>query len=50
METSKVQDPFMFRMPLWKGHEKSLAIETRKAKAKKENAEARRSQFRLTKW
>ena len=30
-------------MPLQKGHEKSLAIETRKAKAKKESTEARRS-------
>ena len=32
---STMQDPFMFRMSLRKGHQKSLVIETRKAKAKK---------------
>ena len=34
-----MQDPFMFHMPLRKGHKKNLAIETRKAKAKKESSE-----------
>ena len=43
METSTLQDPFMFSMPLQEGHEKSLAIETRQAKVEKENSEARRS-------
>ena len=38
-----MQDPFMFRMPLRKVPEKSLVIETMKAKAKKQNPEARRS-------
>ena len=38
-----MQDPILFCVPVWKGHEKSLAIQTRKAKAKQSSSEARRS-------
>ena len=35
-------DPNLFSVPVWKGHEKSLAIQTRKAKATESSTEARR--------
>ena len=37
-----MQDPNLFSMPVWKGHIKSLAIQTRKAKAMESSSEARR--------
>ena len=37
-----MKDPNLFSMPVWKGHEKSLAIQTKKAKAMESSSEARR--------
>ena len=37
-----MQDPNLFSMPVRKGHEKSLVIQTRKAKATESSSETRR--------
>ena len=38
-----MKDPNLFSMPIWKGHKKSLAIQTRKTKATESSSEAWKS-------